>query len=100
MSAYFILPQTIDDLEEFRQSYIPKVFPILTKHGGEVLVADFAAEPLEGEPAKGAVVIRFPSKQAILDFENDPEYQPTKKIRHDLTSNANAVMADEFALPS
>lgn len=100
MSAYFILTQTIDDLDEFRQSYIPKVFPILLKHGGEVLVADFAAEPLEGEPAKGAVVIRFPSKQAILDFENDPEYQPTKKIRHDLTSNANAVMADEFALPS
>ena len=100
MSACFILTQTIDDLEEFRQSYIPKVFPILKKHGGEVLVADFAAEPLEGEPAKGAVVIRFPSKQAILDFENDPEYQPTKKIRHDLTSNANAVMADEFALPS
>ena len=30
MSAYFILTQTIDDLEEFRQSYIPKVFPILT----------------------------------------------------------------------
>jgi len=100
MSAYFILTQTIDGLEEFRQSYIPKVFPILKKHGSEVLVADLAAEPLEGEPAKGAVVIRFPSKQAILDFENDPEYQPTKKKRHDLTSNANAVMADEFALPS
>ena len=100
MSAYFILTQTIDELEKFHQSYIPKVFPILKKHGGEVLVADFAAEPLKGEPAKGAVVIRFPSKQAILDFENDPEHQPTKKKRHDLTSNANAVMADEFALPS
>ncbi|MBT5498813.1 MAG: DUF1330 domain-containing protein [Alphaproteobacteria bacterium] len=100
MSAYFILTQTIDDLAEFRQSYIPKVFPILTKHGGEVLVADFAAEPLEGEPAKGAVVIRFPSKQAILNFENDPEYQPAKKVRHDLTSNANAVMANEFEMPS
>lgn len=100
MSAYFILTQTIDDLAEFRQSYIPKVFPILTKHGGEVLVADFAAEPLEGEPAKGAVVIRFPSKQAILNFENDPEYQPAKKVRHDLTPNANAVMANEFEMPS
>jgi uncharacterized protein (DUF1330 family) len=100
MSAYFILTQTINDLDEFRQSYIPKVFPLLMKHRGEVLVADFAAEPLEGEPAKGAVVIRFPSKQAILDFENDPEYQPAKKIRHDLTSNANAVMANEFEMPS
>ncbi len=100
MSAYFILTHTVSDLDAFRQSYIPKVFPLLAKHGGEVVVADFAAEPLEGEPAKAAVVIRFPSKQAILDFENDPEYQPAKKIRDGLTTNANAVMADEFKMPS
>jgi uncharacterized protein (DUF1330 family) len=99
MSAYFVLTQTIDNLDEYRQSYIPKIFPILMKHGDEFLVADFAAKPLEGEPAKGAVVIRFSFKQAILDFENDPEYQPAKKIRHDLTPNANAVMADKFKLP-
>ena len=99
MSAYFILTQTITDLEQFRRDYIPKVFPILQKHGGEVLVADFAAEPLEGDPAKGAVVIRFPSAQAVHDFENDPDYQPAKKIRQALTTNANAVLSPAFVYP-
>ena len=100
MSAYFILTQTIIDLEAFRHDYIPKVMPILEKHGGEVLVASFDATPLEGDPAKAAVVIRFPSGQAILDFESDPDYQPAKAIRHALTTNANAVMAPAFEPPS
>lgn len=99
MSAYFILTQTVTDLEEFRREYIPKVFPILEKHGAEVLVASFDAEPLEGDPAEGVVVIRFPSEAAIHAFEDDPEYQPAKKIRQSLTTNANAVMAPEFTMP-
>jgi len=100
MSAYFILTQTVADLGAFRRDYIPKVFPLLEKHGGEVIVASFDATPLEGDPAKGAVVIRFPSEQAILDFESDPDYQPAKKIRQTLTTNANAVMAPEFEKPA
>lgn len=59
-------------------------------------MALFGATPLEGDPARGAVVIRFPSEQAILDFESDPDYQPVKQIRHALTTNANAVLAPEF----
>ncbi len=82
------------------RDYIPKAGPFLAKHGGEVLVASFDAEPLEGSPAKGAVVIRFPSRRAIHDFENDPGYAPVKKIRHDLTTHANAVMAPAFRPPS
>lgn len=100
MSAFFILTQSVTDLETFRRDYIPKVFPILEKHGGEVIVASFDATPLEGDPAKGAVVIRFPSEQAILEFESDPDYQPAKKIRHALTTNANAVMAPAFEKPA
>lgn len=100
MSAYFVLTQTITDLEAFRRDYIPKVMPILAKHGGEVLVASFDATPLEGNPPKGAVVIRFPSEQAVLDFESDPDYAPAKKIRHELTTNAYAVMAPAFEPPN
>ena len=46
MSAYFILTQTIIDLEAFRHDYIPKVMPILEKHGGEVLVAGGTPTPV------------------------------------------------------
>tara|TARA_Y100001934_G_scaffold170264_1_gene202139 strand:- start:5 stop:322 length:318 start_codon:yes stop_codon:yes gene_type:complete len=100
MSAYFILTQTITDLDAFRRDYIPKVMPILEKHGGEVLVASFDATPLEGDPAQAAVVIRFPPQEAIIAFDDDPEYQPAKSIRHDLTTNANAVKAPAFEYPS
>ncbi len=48
MSAYFILTQTVTDLERFRQDYLPKVMPILMRHNAEVIIADLEAEPLEG----------------------------------------------------
>lgn len=96
MSAYFILTQDFTDLERFRQEYVPKVFPFIAKHNGEVVVASFDAEPLEGSPPKGAVVIKFPSEQAVRDWVNDPDYKEVKEIRLALTTNANAVLTPEF----
>jgi len=99
MAAYFILTHTINDVERYRGEYIPQVFPFIAKYGGEVIVGSFDAEPLQGNPEKGVVVIRFPSEQAVRDFVNDPEYQPVKEIRKALTTNANAVLAPEFQMP-
>jgi uncharacterized protein (DUF1330 family) len=99
MAAYFVLTQTITDIERYRTEYIPKVIPFIAKYGGEVVVGSFDAEPLQGNPEKGVVVIRFPSEQSVRDFLNDPEYQPAKKIREALTTNANAVLAPEFQMP-
>ena len=53
MSAYFILTQTITDTERYQKEYIPGVLPFLAKYKAEVVVADFNATPLQGEPAKG-----------------------------------------------
>jgi uncharacterized protein (DUF1330 family) len=53
----------------------------------------------ESNPAKGVVILRFPSEQAVRDFVNDPEYKPVKDIRLALTTNANAVLAPEFQMP-
>ena len=100
MAAYFILTQTITDLDKYRQEYIPGVLPFLAKYKGEVLVADFNAEPVQGDPAKGVVVLRFPSEQAIRDFMADPDYQPIKELRLSITTNANAVLAPEFVPPT
>jgi len=99
MAAYFILTHTINDVERYRGEYIPQVFPFIAKYGGEVIVGSFDAEPLQGNPEKGVVVIRFPSEQAVRNFVNDPEYQPVKEIRKALTTNANAVLAPEFQMP-
>ena len=99
MSAYFILTQSFTDLDRFRAEYVPKVLPFIEKHGGEVIVASFDAEPLEGDPPEGMVVLRFPSEQAVWDFVNDPEYKPVKEIRLALTTNSNAVIVPEFQKP-
>ncbi len=99
MAAYYILTHTITDIDRYLEEYIPQVFPFITKHDGEVVVGCFDAEPLQGNPEKGVVVIRFPSEQAVRDFMNDPEYQPVKEVRLALTTNANAVLAPEFQMP-
>lgn len=96
MSAYFILTQTITDAARYQKEYIPGVLPFLAKYGAEVVVADFEAKPLQGEPASGVVVIKFPSQDVIKQFLDDPAYQPVKQIRLDITTNAHAVMAPAF----
>ena len=99
MSAYFILTHTITDPQKYREEYVPQVLPFLAKHQAEIVVAELEANSLEGNPAKGAVVLRFPSEQAIRDFLTDPGYQPVKQIRMGITVNGNAVMAPEFKMP-
>ena len=100
MSAYFVLTQTVPDPQKYGQEYVAKILPFLEKHGAEVIVAELEAKPLQGNPAKGVVVLRFPSEQAILDFIDDPDYQPIKAIRLGLTTNASAVMAPAFEVPA
>ena len=100
MSAYYILMQTVTDPQKFAQEYIAKVIPFLVKHGAEVIVSEFVATPLQGEPAQGAVVLRFPSEQAIKNWLDDPDYQAIKNIRLSLTRSAHAVMAPAFKMPA
>jgi len=99
MTAYFVLTHTFTDLERYQTEYVPQVIPFIGKYNGEVVVASPDAEPLEGNPEKGVVVLRFPTEQAVRDFVNDPDYQPVKAIRAAVTINANAVLAPEFRMP-
>lgn len=99
MAAYYILTHTIIDLEKYQRDYIPAATKILGKHKGEVVAATFNAEALQGNPPGGVVVVQFPSEKAARAFVNDPEYQPLKKIRMNLTKDANAVLVPEFKMP-
>ena len=99
MSAYYIITHTVTDPQKFAEEYIPGVMPFLAKYKAEVVVADMQATPVQGEPAKGVAVLRFPSEQAIRDWLSDPGYQPVKQIRLGITVNASAVMAPEFEMP-
>ena len=99
MAAYYVLTQTITDIERYRDEYIPQVLPFIAKYDGEIVVASFDAEALQGNPETGVVVLRFPTEEAVRGFANDPEYQPVKELRLSVTTNGNAVLAPEFQMP-
>ena len=99
MAAYFVLTQTVTDQRAYAEDYIPRVIPFLEKYGAEVLAFAFETEPLEGNPAGGVAVLRFPSERAVRDFLDDPDYAPLKDLRFSITSNANAILVPEWVWP-
>ena len=99
MAVYFILTQTITDPVRYQNEYLPGVRPFLEKYRAEVLVADHAATPVQGDPTRSVVVIKFPSENLLKEFLDDPDYRPMKELRFAITTNAHAVMAAEFPTP-
>jgi uncharacterized protein (DUF1330 family) len=95
VSAYIIVSYDIVDSEGY-EGYAPGVVPLLAKHGAEVLVAEYAAQALEGEARSVYVVLRFESEEAALRWYNDPAYEPVRKIRLGTCANSNMVLAKEF----
>ncbi|MBP18283.1 MAG: DUF1330 domain-containing protein [Pseudomonadales bacterium] len=82
MSAYLVGDITITDAEAYAE-YAKLVPSIIEKHAGRYLVRGGNAEIREGdwEPDR-MVVLEFPSKQAAIDFLEDPAYAPVAAIRH------------------
>ena len=99
MSVYVIVSYDIADPKAY-ESYVPGVLPLLQKHGAEILVADFEAKAIEGEKRGVYVVLRFESEEAAMNWYNDPDYEPVKKIRLDSTANGTAVLSPQFVMPS
>ena len=98
MSAYLVLMQEVHDIERYRNEYLPGLRPFLAKHGAEVLLAGFDAEPAEGDPPNSTVVLRFADSEAAWGLLNDPDYQPVRDIRFSISSRGQAVVAPGFEL--
>jgi uncharacterized protein (DUF1330 family) len=96
----FVIGQiTVKDYPEYIDKYGMPVASLVTKYGGEFLVASRSAEELEGEwYGNWTVVIRFPSKDAALAFYNSTEYAPLLDARTNKLSNGgNLVIVEGFA---
>ncbi|MCB9663207.1 MAG: DUF1330 domain-containing protein [Alphaproteobacteria bacterium] len=99
MSAYFILNQDLDAPQRYLEEYVPQAMAIATRHGAELIAFDAQAEALEGSPSACVVVLRFPDREAVHAFLDDPEYQPAKALRYAITSNNHAMLAPSFPPP-
>jgi uncharacterized protein (DUF1330 family) len=97
MAAYLIANYRITNQESYA-AYPPAVVPTLVSHGAEILVADYASEAIEGEPASVTVVVKFASKDAARTWYDSPEYQ---EILHLRTDNSEGVLmfTDGFSMP-
>jgi uncharacterized protein (DUF1330 family) len=92
MAAYVIVSYDIVD-KQIYEPYVPGVVPLIKKHGGEIVVGDFNAQPLEGEPHDVNVVLKFPSEKAARDWHSDPAYESLKKIRETACEHNRLVIA-------
>ena len=82
-AVYLIAVHNVTDPEQLQQ-YLDEVFAI---GGLEVLALDSAATTIEGDSRSRAVIVRFPSREAALTFNNSEEYQKVLPLRLNATSD-------------
>lgn len=98
VTAYLALTHKVADVDAYVGSYVPRVMPLLAKHGIEVLAAHFGATAIEGG-ADSVILLRAESEVAFRSFYDDPDYAEPKALRHSLTSERNMVVAPKFMPP-
>lgn len=82
MAYYSILAVTPIN-EDWIPDYISPANALVAKHGGKYLARTSSHERLEGNSGDVAlrVIIEWPSREAALNFMNDPEYAPHLNAR-------------------
>lgn len=94
MSVIMILDNEVHDAAKYEE-YKRAVPALIAKHGGEYLARGGEHEVLAGDwqPTR-LVIFRFPSRQAINDFNEDPDYQPLKALRESVTTTRNLLVVE------
>ena len=97
MKAYMLAFVRVNDLETFNREYIEKAVPIVERHGGVTVAVDENPSTIEGNvPGGRVVIVEFDSKQAAHDFYNDPEYQPIKAWRQQVSESDSIIFEKGF----
>ena len=99
MAVYVVATYDIMDPQGY-EGYVPGVMPLLQKHGGQVLAADYRAFGMEGKTPGVNVILKFDSEAAARGWYDDPDYGPVKQIRLNSTQNDSIVMMEEFVMPT
>lgn len=81
--AYFSVLDVTPTTQKWIADYVAVSGKIVAKHGGKYLARTAIHEQIEGDTKEAAlrIILEWPSKQAALDFINDPEYVPHLKNR-------------------
>ena len=76
--AYFSYLEVTPTNEDWIPDYLPTANKLVKKYGGKYLARTATHEQVEGpdRPAALRIILEWPSKEAAMNFENDPEYKP------------------------
>jgi uncharacterized protein (DUF1330 family) len=97
MSAYIIATYNITNPEGY-EAYTPAAIPTIISHNVEVIVAEHASTPLEGDAFSSTIVLKFADRDAAMAWYNSEEYQAIVSLRTDNTEGS-MVIVDEFSMP-
>ena len=90
--AFLLAFVRVEDFDTYNREYLEKASPIIMRHGGLPVAVSENPLTLEGTIPNGKlVIVEFPSMKEAKDFNSDPEYQPLKEIRSQV-SKSDAVM--------
>jgi len=93
MSCYIIYHYNILDKERI-ELLGPLSLPIVEKHGGELVIANYA-DCLEGSsPYKHMVVYKFKSKEIAKNFYESEESRELSKLRNEITEGFALLMPE------
>lgn len=78
MSIYYSVLEVTPTKQDWVPAYVETSSRLVEKHGGKYIAQTDVHESLEGDRENPAlrVIIQWPSRQAALDFMQDPEYAP------------------------
>ena len=93
--AYFLISFDITN-QPLYDTYIEKVVPLILKHDGTVMVADYKAIEIEGKQKNFNIILKFKNDEDAMGWYNDPEYAEVRKIRWASTEHTYAVLTHEF----
>jgi len=77
MAHYSVLAVTPTS-EDWISDYLPAANWLVAKHGGKYLARTASHEQVEGGEQAAAlrIILEWPTKEAAMNFMNDPEYKP------------------------
>ncbi|WP_299211117.1 DUF1330 domain-containing protein [uncultured Tateyamaria sp.] len=76
--AYYSVLAVSPSSEDWIPDYLPAANNLVAKHGGKYLARTASHEQVEGSEQASAlrIILEWPSKEAAMNFMNDPEYKP------------------------
>lgn len=95
--AYMVAFVRVENQETFNKVYLEKAVKIVAKYGGVTIAVADNPPSIEGTLPKGRLVIlEFPSMEHAESFYNDPEYQPLKMARMQISQSDSTLFERGF----